>query len=118
MIKKNINTATIVDNNQQRIRELQNEITQFRNETKISKLKIRTKQFRVEIDATIFVKSFFVITKSVNASRKKFMFDDNAITKSIMIFHKSFKFDKLKNYKNFFEKKTSTLNARCEINFY
>ena len=43
LIKKNMNTIIIVDNNQQRIRKLQNEIIQFRNETKISKLKIRTK---------------------------------------------------------------------------
>ena len=90
----------------------------LRNETKISKLKIRAKRFRVEINATTFVKSFFVITKYVDALRKKIMFDNNAITKSIVIFHKSLKFDKLKNYKFFFEKKTLTLNARCEINFY
>ena len=113
-----MSTTTIVDNNQQQIRKLQNEIIQLRNETKISKLKIRTKQFCVEIDATTFVKLFFVITKNVNASQKKFMFDNDAITKSTVIFHKSFKFDKLKNYKKFFEKKTLTLNARCEVNFY
>ena len=35
-----MNTITIVDNDQQRIRKLQNEIIQFRNKTKISKLKI------------------------------------------------------------------------------
>ena len=105
LIKKNINTFTIVDNDQQRIRKLQNEIIQLRNETEISKLKIRTKQFRVEIDATTFVKLFFVITKNVNASQKKFMFDDDAMTKSIVIFHKLFKFNKLKNYKKFFKKK-------------
>ena len=40
-----MNTITIVDNDQQRIRNLQNEIIRFRNETKISKLKIRTKRF-------------------------------------------------------------------------
>ena len=103
--KKKMNIVTIVDNNQQRIRELQNEVIQFRNETKTSKLKIWTKQFRVEVDVTTFVKSFFVITKNVNASQNKFMFDDDAITKSIVIFHKSLKFDKLKNYNFFFEKK-------------
>ena len=100
-----MSTFTIVDNNQQRIRKLQNEIIQFRNETKISKLKIRTKRFRAKIDATIFVKSFFVITKNVSASRKKNIFNNDAITKSIIIFYKLFKFNKLKNYKNFFEKK-------------
>ena len=77
---------------------------QFHNETKISKLKIRTKRFRDEIDGTTIVKSFFVFTKNVNASRKKFMFDNDTTTKSIMIF-KSLKFNKLKNYKIFFEKK-------------
>ena len=100
-----MSTITVVDNNQQQIRELQNEITQLRNETKISKLKIWAKQFRAEVDVTTFVESFFVITKNVSASRKKFMFDNDAITKSIVIFHKLFKFDKLKNYKSFFEKK-------------
>ena len=100
-----MNTTTVVDNDQQRIRKLQNEIIQFRNEAKVSKLKIRARQFRAEVDATTFVKSFFVITKGVSASRKKFMFDDDAMTKSIVIFHKSFKFDKLKNYKSLFEKK-------------
>ena len=33
------------------------------------------------------------------------MFNDDVIIKSIVIFHKLFKFDKLKNYKFFFEKK-------------
>ena len=32
------------------------------------------------------------------------MFDDDAITKLIVIFHKLFKFNKLKNYKKKFEK--------------
>ena len=113
MIKKNINTITVVDNNQQRIRKLQNEIIQFRNETKISKLKIRTKQFCVKVDATTFVKSFFIITKNVNALRKKFMFDDDAMTKSIIIFYKLFKFDKLKNYKKNFEKKN--IDIECAM---
>ena len=117
-MKKNMSTATVVDNDQQRIRELQNEITQLRNERKVSKLKVRTKQLRREINATTFVESFFVITKNVSASRSKFMFDDDTTTKSIVIFHKLLKFNKLKNYKSFFKKKTSTLNTRCEINFY
>ena len=71
LAKKNVDTNIVVNNNQQRIRDLQKEIAKLRNETKISKLKIRTKRFRVEIDATIIVESFFVITKNVNASRKK-----------------------------------------------
>ena len=40
LIKKNMSIFTIVDNDQQRIRKLQNEIIQLRNEAKISKLKI------------------------------------------------------------------------------
>ena len=79
-------------------------MTQFRNKTKVSKLKVRAKRFRAKIDATTFVEWFFVITKNVSASREKFMFNDDTTTKSIAIF-KSLKFDKLKNYKNFFEKK-------------
>ena len=105
LIKKNINIIIIVDNDQQRIRKLQNEIIQLRNKTKISKLKIRTKRFRDEINATTIVKSFFVFIKNVNASRKKFIFDNDTTTKSIIIF-KSLKFDKLKNYKIFLKKKT------------
>ena len=62
-------------------------------------------KFRVTINATTIVESFFVITKNVNASRKKFIIDDDATTKLIIIFHKSFKFNKLKNYKKKFEKK-------------
>ena len=105
LTKKNVDTNIVVDNNQQRIRNLQKEIAKLRNETKISKLKIRAKRFRVEIDATTIIKSFFVITKNVNASRKKNMFNNDATTKLMTIFHKSFKFDKLKNYKEFFKKK-------------
>ena len=33
------------------------------------------------------------------------MFDNDKTTKSITIFHKSLKFNKLKNYKKLFEKK-------------
>ena len=113
LIKKNMNIFTVVDNNQQRIRKLQNEIIQLRNKTKISKLKVRTKRFRAKINATTFAESFFVITKSVNASRKKIVFDDDAITKSIVIFYKSLKFNKLKNYKNFFEKKN--IDIECAM---
>ena len=76
LTKKNVDTNIVVDNDQQRIRNLQKKIAKFRNETKISKLKVRTKRFRVEIDTTIIVKSFFVITKNVNALRKKNMFDN------------------------------------------
>ena len=86
---------------------------QFRNETKVSKLKIRAKRFRAKIDATTFVESFFVITKNVNASRKKIVFDNDTMTKSIVIFHKLFKFDKLKNYKNFFSKKN--IDIECAM---
>ena len=100
-----MNTITIVDNDQQRIRKLQNKLIQFRNKTKILKLKIRTKRFRDEVDVTTIVESFFVFTKNVNASRKKFIFDNDTTTKSIIIF-KSLKFDKLKNYKIFLKKKT------------
>ena len=105
LTKKNVDTNIVVDNNQQRIRNLQKKIAKLRNETKISKLKIRTKRFRVEVDATTIVKSFFVITKNVNVLQKKNMFDDDMTTKSMTIFHKSFKSDKLKNYKKIFEKK-------------
>ena len=63
---------------------------------KVLKLKIRTKRFHDKINATTFVESFFVITKNVNASRKKIMFNDDITTKLIAIF-KLFKFDKLKN---------------------
>ena len=40
LIKKNMNTIIVVNNDQQQIRKLQNEIIQFCNETKISKLKV------------------------------------------------------------------------------
>ena len=103
--KKNMSTFTVVDNDQQRIRKLQNEVIRLRNETKISKLKIRIKRFRAKVDATTFAESFFVIIKNVSASRKKIVFDDDETTKSMTIFHKSLKFNKLKNYKEFFEKK-------------
>ena len=71
LTKKNVDTSTVADNNQQRIRDLQKEIAKLRNETKTSKLKIRAKRLRAEVDATTIVESFFVITKSVSASRKK-----------------------------------------------
>ena len=100
-----MSTFTVVDNDQQRIRKLQNEVIRLRNETKISKLKIRIKRFRAKVDATTFAESFFVIIKNVSASRKKIVFDDDETTKSMTIFHKSLKFNKLKNYKEFFEKK-------------
>ena len=96
---------TIVNNDQQRIRKLQNEVIRLRNETKVSKLKIRTRRLRAEIDATTFAESFFVITKDVSASRKRIVFNDDETTRSMTIFHKSLKFDKLKNYKKLFEKK-------------
>ena len=41
------------------------------------------------------------------------MFNNDVITKSIVIFHKLFKFNKLKNYKNFFEKKN--IDIECAI---
>ena len=105
LTKENVDTNIVVDNNQQRIRNLQKKIAKFRNETKVSKLKVRAKRFRVEVNATTIVESFFVITKSVNASRKKNVFDNDKTTKSMIIFHKSLKSDKLKNYKKIFEKK-------------
>ena len=77
----------------------------LRNETKVSKLKTQMKRLRAKADATIFAESFSVITKNVNASRKKTVFDDDETTKLVTIFHKSLKSDKLKNYKKFFEKK-------------
>ena len=104
LVEEDMSTFTVVDNDQQRIRELQNEVVRLRNEAEISKLKVRARRFRAKADATTFAESFFAITEGASASRKRTVFDDDETTKSVTIFHKSLKSDKLKNYKELFEK--------------
>ena len=91
----------IMFDNDQRIRKLKKKVVKFRFETKILKLKKRTKRFRFEINATIIVKLFFVTTKNFNASQMKNVkntsnINNDSMTKSIIIIHKSLKFNKLK----------------------
>ena len=47
----------------------------------------------------------FLLSQKTSTRYKKNMFDNDKTTKSITIFHKSLKFNKLKNYKKLFEKK-------------
>ena len=104
LVEEDMSISTVVDNDQQRIRELQNEVVRFRNEAEASKLKARARRFRAKIDATTFAESFSAITEGVSASRERTVFDDGETAESVTIFHKSLKSDKLKNYKELFEK--------------
>ena len=54
---------------------------------------------------------FLLSQKTLTRREKKNVFDDDKTTKSVTIFHKLLKFDKLKNYKKLFEKKN--INIKC-----
>ena len=59
-----MNTVTIVDNDQQRIRKLQNEIIQFRNEKKFQNWKFERNSFVVKLMRQHSLNRFLLLQKA------------------------------------------------------
>ena len=103
LVEEDMSTSTVVGNDQQRIRELQDEVVRLRNEAEASKLEVRARRLRAGADATTFAESFSATTEGASASRERTVSDGGETAEPVTIFHKSLKPDKLKDYKGLSE---------------